>query len=65
MAAPIVVYPPDEDGGRRVRAQGAILGRADGIAGLLKFLRRRWMDPDEVTLDDPELIELRSGGPDV
>jgi len=27
-AAPVVVYPPDDDGGRRVRFDGQILGRA-------------------------------------
>lgn len=62
--APIVVYPPDEDGGRRVRARGAILGRAYSPADLLEFLRRAGLDPDDVNLHDPGLIEWRGGGPD-
>lgn len=28
---PVVVYPPDEDGGRRGRVDGEILGRAYGL----------------------------------
>ncbi|WP_435836697.1 hypothetical protein [Streptomyces albus] len=53
MAAPIVVYPPDEDGGRRVRAGCAIPGGAYRTGDLLDFLRRAGLDPDDVTLDDP------------
>ncbi|MFD9337544.1 hypothetical protein ACFWBF_24555 [Streptomyces sp. NPDC060028] len=56
----VVVYPPDAEGGRRVRCDGEILGPAD----LLEFLRRAGLDPD-VRLDDPLLIEWRSGEPAV
>ncbi|MEU9304475.1 hypothetical protein [Streptomyces sp. NPDC048269] len=55
----VVVYPPDAQGGRRVRCE--ILGPAD----LLGFLRRPGLDPDVVRLDDPLLIESRGGGPAV
>lgn len=62
MAEPsITVYPPDEDGGRRVRLDGTILGRAYNANDLLEFLRRAGLDPDEVDLDGP-LIEWRGGG---
>lgn len=64
-AAPIIVYPPDKDGGRHVRVPGVIPGRAYSRADLLGFLRRAGLHPDEVDLDDPELIEWRGGGPDV
>lgn len=37
---PVVVYPPDEDGGRRVRVDGEILGRAYGLRDIAEFLRR-------------------------
>jgi hypothetical protein len=63
--APVVVYPPAQGGGRRVRVDGAILGTAYGEADLLEFLRRAGLDPDAVRLDDPELIEWRGGGFDV
>lgn len=59
--APIIVYPPDEDGGRRVRVDGSILGRAHNTNDVLEFLRRAGMDPDEIDLDGP-LIEWRGGG---
>ncbi|WP_432001573.1 hypothetical protein [Streptomyces sioyaensis] len=66
--APITVYPPDDEGGRRVRArargQEQILGRAFSLADLTEFLRRAGLDPDEVKLDGP-LIEWQGGGPEV
>ncbi|MDT0441225.1 hypothetical protein [Streptomyces johnsoniae] len=40
MATRIVVYPLTEGGGRRVRANGEILGRARSLGELLEFLRR-------------------------
>ena len=63
--APVVVYPPAEGGGRRVRVNGAILGMAYGEVDLIEFLRRAGLDPEDVRLDDPDLIEWRGGGPDV
>lgn len=56
----VVVYPPDNRGGRRVRCDGEILGRALGPADLLEFLRRASLDPDVVRLDDPLLVEWRA-----
>ncbi|MEW2417887.1 hypothetical protein AB0953_29830 [Streptomyces sp. NPDC046866] len=61
----VVVYPPDAQGGRRVRVDGEILGRALGPGDLLEFLRRAGLDPDDVGLDDALLIEWRGGGPAV
>ncbi|MFE2246063.1 hypothetical protein [Streptomyces lavendulae] len=61
----VVVYPPDAKGGRRVRCDGEILGRALGPADLLEFLRWAGLNPDTVRLDDPLLIEWRGGGPAV
>ncbi|RKT02213.1 hypothetical protein BX286_0087 [Streptomyces sp. 3211.6] len=60
----VVVYPPDAEGGRRVRVDGEILGRALGPGDLLEFLRRAGLDPDDVRLDSA-LIEWRGGGPAV
>ncbi|MCB5181875.1 hypothetical protein [Streptomyces antimicrobicus] len=61
----VIVYPPDEQGGRRVRVDGEILGRATSPGDLLEFLRRAGLDPDSVHLDDGLLIEWRGGGPAV
>ncbi|WP_030895364.1 hypothetical protein [Streptomyces sp. NRRL F-5053] len=65
---PIIVYPPDQEGGRRVRAraggQDQILGRAYSVRDVKEFLRRAGLDPDEVGLGGP-LVEWRGGGPDV
>ncbi|WP_434091017.1 hypothetical protein [Streptomyces goshikiensis] len=36
----VVVHPPDAQGGRRVRADGEILGRALNPRDLVEFLRR-------------------------
>lgn len=41
----VIVYPPDDQGGRRVRCDGQILGRALGPADLLEFLRRAYLTP--------------------
>ncbi|MCZ7413026.1 hypothetical protein [Streptomyces sp. WMMC897] len=65
MAAPrIIVQPPSPGGGRRVRVDGQILGIAYSEQDLLEFLRRAGLDPDDVDLEDPELLEWRGGGPD-
>ena len=43
----VIVYPPDETGGRRVRVDGEILGMAYGLADVVEFLRRAgWYDED-------------------
>ncbi|MGH3312909.1 MAG: hypothetical protein ACRDP3_20395 [Streptomyces sp.] len=65
MTASIVVHPPAPTGGRRVTADGEDLGLALGIADLVEFLRRAGLDPDQVRLDDPVLIEWRGGKADV
>ena len=60
---PVVVHPPGA-GGRPVTVRGERLGRARNPADLLEFLRRAGLDPDDVALEDRELIEWRGGGPD-
>ncbi|MFG2948176.1 hypothetical protein [Streptomyces adustus] len=64
-ARPVIVYPPDGEGGRRVRADGAILGRAYGLRDVAEFLRRAGIeDADETWVETSALIEWRGGGPD-
>lgn len=56
----IVVYPSDDQGGRRVRIDGEISGMAHGLGDVIKFLRRAgWLDADEWPP-----IEWRGGGPE-
>ncbi|MDT9695375.1 hypothetical protein [Streptomyces sp. P17] len=63
---PVIVYPPDEDGGRRVRVDGVILGRAFNARDIIEFLRRAGLESwDQVDVATSELIEWRGGGPDV
>lgn len=62
----VIVYPPDAQGGRRVRVDGEILGRALSPGDLLEFVRRAGLDPDEVHLEDAtdrvarRLLELQA-----
>lgn len=64
-ALPIIVYPPDEEGSRRVRVDGEILGRAYSLQDLTEFLRRAGLeDPDEAWVRASTLIDWRGGGPD-
>ncbi|MGW6877542.1 hypothetical protein ACWGHA_35030 [Streptomyces xanthophaeus] len=53
----LVVHPPDNQGGRRVRCDGELLGRALGPGDLLESLQRAGPNPDVVRLDGPLLIE--------
>ncbi|MDX3069605.1 hypothetical protein AB0G86_34855 [Streptomyces scabiei] len=61
---PVVVYPPDKDGSRRVRVDGEILGRAYSLRDVAEFLRRAGIeDADETYVAASGLIEWRGGGP--
>ncbi|GHG99279.1 hypothetical protein [Streptomyces lanatus] len=65
-AQPVVVYPPADDGGRRVRAGDRFLGMAYGLVDVAEFLFRVGVeeaDPEYVRRS--ALIEWRGGGPDV
>lgn len=63
---PVIVYPPDEEGGRRVRIDGVILGRAFHVRDVVVFLRRAGLpDWDQIDVATTELIEWRDGGPEV
>ncbi|MFJ4469520.1 hypothetical protein ACIP2X_18780 [Streptomyces sp. NPDC089424] len=60
---PVVVSAPSPSGGRRVRADGEILGLAYGPGDVVEFLRRAGLD--DVDVETSELIEWRDGGPEV
>ena len=63
---PVVIYPPDEDGGRRVRVDGEILGRAFSVRDVAAFMQTAGLhDWNEMDVVRSELIEWRGGGPEV
>jgi hypothetical protein len=62
----VVIYPPAEDGGRRVRVDDHFFGMAYGLLDVADFLRRAGIeDADEEHVRQSGLIEWRGGGPDV
>lgn len=63
---PVIVYPPDEDGGRRVRIDGTILGRAYSVQDVARFMQEAGLQSfDELDVVRSVAIEWRGGGPDV
>lgn len=62
---PVIVYPPDEDGGRRVRIDGTILGRAYSVQDIAAFMQEAGLQSfDELDVVRTDLIEWRGGGPE-
>ncbi|MFD4631229.1 hypothetical protein ACFVYR_18515 [Streptomyces sp. NPDC058284] len=60
---PVVVYPSDEDDGRRVRVDGQISGRAYTVRDVAAFLQDAGLqDYDEMDVVRSSLIEWRGGG---
>ncbi|MFD5697478.1 hypothetical protein [Streptomyces lasiicapitis] len=65
-STPVVIYPPDEEGGRRVRVDGTILGRAYSVQDVARFMQEAGLqDFDEMDVVRSSLIEWRGGGPEV
>ncbi|NGO45236.1 hypothetical protein [Streptomyces ureilyticus] len=57
---PIVLYPPGEDGGRRVRAGARFLGMAYALLDVVEFLRLAGLDDaDDDWLRQSALVEWR------
>lgn len=62
----VIVSPPSETGGRRVRAGGEILGMAYSLRDVAVLLQRAGLEGwDELDVIESDLIEWRGGGPDV
>ncbi|MFF7866594.1 hypothetical protein ACFZCT_09070 [Streptomyces qaidamensis] len=62
-ATPALIYPPDEDGGRRVRIDGAIVGRAFSAQDVARFMQEAGLQEfDEMDAVRTGLIEWRGGG---
>ncbi|MEW2132973.1 hypothetical protein [Streptomyces sp. NPDC005435] len=67
MAAmpPVVVYPPAEDGGRRVRVGDRFVGMAYTLLDVAEFLRRAGMEDVEASdVASGPWVEWRGGGPE-
>ncbi|MFJ3229783.1 hypothetical protein [Streptomyces sp. NPDC086787] len=61
---PVVVYPPAEDGGRRVRVGEQFVGMAYTLLDIVEFLRRAGLEdvePEDVA--GAGWVEWRDGGP--
>ncbi|MGW7820128.1 hypothetical protein ACWGLF_18820 [Streptomyces puniciscabiei] len=62
---PVVVYPPAEDGGRRVRVGAHFVGMAYSLLDVAEFLERAGLEgvePEDVAAAD--WVEWRGSGPD-
>jgi hypothetical protein len=63
--ATVIVYPPDEQGGRRVRADGEILGLAYSLRDVAALFQMAGLpEVDELDVAGADWIEWRGGGPD-
>ncbi|MDF2254825.1 hypothetical protein [Streptantibioticus ferralitis] len=65
MGYPTLVVHPPQDGGRLMTVLGEPVGVAKSPGDVEELLRRAGINPDDVALDDPDLIEWRGGGPEV
>ncbi|MET7534238.1 hypothetical protein [Streptomyces goshikiensis] len=65
MSAKPIVYPPDEQGWRRVRYDGVAIGVAHRPADIRVFLAAAGLeDAEDVDLTDPDFVEWRGAGPE-
>ncbi|WSR70568.1 hypothetical protein OG708_14800 [Streptomyces sp. NBC_01180] len=66
MKMPVIVYPPDPSGGRRVRAGTETLGVAHSRRDVADLLRVAGLEGiDEAEIPTTSLIEWHGGGPDL
>lgn len=63
MPRPVVVYPPDRDGGRRVRCDGEILGRAFSLYGVMELLNGAGLNAAATAFENTDIFDWRGGGP--
>ncbi|MFH9968332.1 hypothetical protein ACH4PR_44725 [Streptomyces mirabilis] len=61
----VVVHPPQPDGGRQVMIRGEPVGTAYHLLDLVELMRLAGLPEADTTIDDPELIDWRGGGPEV
>ncbi|MCX5195764.1 hypothetical protein OOK31_17995 [Streptomyces sp. NBC_00249] len=64
MAAKLIVYPPDEQGWRRVRYDGVAIGVAHRPSAIRVFLAAAGLEnAEDVDLTAPDFVEWRGAGP--
>ncbi|WP_320780440.1 hypothetical protein [Streptomyces sp. CRN 30] len=61
---PVTVSPPSPTGGRRVRADGEVLGLAYDVGDLVEFLRRAGLEIDAEDTATSPLIDWHGVGPE-
>ncbi|MEU8694062.1 hypothetical protein [Streptomyces sp. NPDC048665] len=62
----VVVYPPAEDGGRRVRVASRFVGMAYTLYDIVEFLRRAGSeDVEPADVASADWVEWWGAGPDV
>lgn len=60
MAAKLIIYPPDQQGWRRVRYDGVAIGVAHRPADVRAFLAAAGMEnAEDVDITDPDFVEWR------
>ncbi|MGW6862494.1 hypothetical protein [Streptomyces xanthophaeus] len=65
MPARLVIYPPEENGWRRVRWDGTAIGVAHKPSDIVVFLSAAGLDnAEDLDLADPNLVKWRGGGPE-
>lgn len=65
MSAKLIIYPPDEQGWRRVRYDGVAIGVAHRPSDIRVFLADAGLEnAEDVDLTDPDFVEWRGAGPE-
>jgi hypothetical protein len=63
MPKPDVVYPPDEEGGRRVRCDGELLGRALSLYEVMELLNSAGLNAAATDFGNTEDFDWCGDGP--
>lgn len=63
MTAPVVVYPPDDEGGRRVWFNGQLLGRTFTLYDITHLLNQAGLNTAATEFEDTSIFEWRGGSP--
>ncbi|MFK4069913.1 hypothetical protein [Streptomyces sp. NPDC029674] len=65
-STPVVIYPPNKEGSRRVRIDGTVSGCAFSVQDVAAFMQDAGLqDYDEMDVVRSPLSEWQGSGPDV